>query len=270
MVGQLDLRKRISFAQFLLAFRDKDITTLGATLRSLSKPFRPPDESGYQRQFEQRIGPLIDSPPGQSTPLQKLVTEALDVLHSTGYRLDPELTLAAKAVAQAEAITSALVPEADASQFAELGGAALEELVPEAVGKDAILRAARRQAMLAAGEVAQRLPTVQDAARVWLDQLQRGEIPVRINLADVDRAASRLEAVPRLIGAAVVITGVVIGSALAAGISTGGSGFRSSLADASLVIYLGATAVAVLLAVALLWRLVRPQGRHSRRVGGAD
>jgi ubiquinone biosynthesis protein len=270
MVGQLDLRKRISFAQFLLAFRDKDIATLGATLRSLSKPFRTPDESGYQRQFEQRIGPLIDSPPGQSTPLQKLVAEALDVLHGAGYRLDPELTLAAKAVAQAEAITSALVPEADAAQFADLGGAALEELVPEAVDKEAILRAARRQAMLAAGEVAQRVPSVQDAARVWLDQIQRGEIPVRVHVADVDRFASRLESIPRLIAAAVVITGVVIGSALAAGIDTGGSGFRSSLADASLVIYVAAVAVAALLAVALLWRLVRPQRRRSRRRAGAD
>jgi hypothetical protein len=56
-----------------------------------------------------------------------------------------------------------------------------------------------------------------------------------------------------------VIVGVLIGSALAAGIDTRGSGLRSSLADASLVIYLAATAVAVVLAVALLWRLVRPR-----------
>ena len=121
MVGQLDLRKRIRFARFLLAFRDKDVSELARTLRSLSEPFREPDESAFQREFERRIGPLIDQPAGRTAPLQKLVSEAVDVLRDAGYRLDPQLTLAAKAVAQAEAITSALVPEAGASDFAQLG-----------------------------------------------------------------------------------------------------------------------------------------------------
>ncbi len=62
MVGQLDLRKRIRFARFLLAFRDKDVSELARTLRSLSEPFREPDERAYQREFERRIGPLIDQP----------------------------------------------------------------------------------------------------------------------------------------------------------------------------------------------------------------
>ena len=65
MVGQLDLRKRIRFARFLLAFRDKDVSDLARTLRSLSEPFREPDESAFQREFERRIGPLIDQPAGQ-------------------------------------------------------------------------------------------------------------------------------------------------------------------------------------------------------------
>ena len=123
--GQLDLRKRIRFARFLLAFRDKDVAELARTLRSLSEPFREPNESAFQREFERRIGPLIDQPPGRTALLQKLVSEAVDVLRDAGYRLDPQLTLAAKAVAQAEAITSTLVPEAGTSSFAQLAGAAL-------------------------------------------------------------------------------------------------------------------------------------------------
>ena len=167
MVGQLDLRKRIRFARFLLAYRDKDVAELARTLRSLSQPFREVDDSAFQREFEQRIGPLIDQPAGHTAPLQKLVSEALDVLRDAGYRLYPELTLAAKAVAQAEAITSALVPEAGASDFAQLGGAALEELVPAAVDSDAILGAARKQALFAVGEMAERLPTLETAAARW-------------------------------------------------------------------------------------------------------
>jgi predicted unusual protein kinase regulating ubiquinone biosynthesis (AarF/ABC1/UbiB family) len=45
MVGELDLRKRISFAHFLLAFRDKDVSGMATALPALSTPFREPNES---------------------------------------------------------------------------------------------------------------------------------------------------------------------------------------------------------------------------------
>jgi ubiquinone biosynthesis protein len=264
MVGQLDLRRRISFARFLLAFRDKDVAGLATTLRMLSKPFREPDEAAYQREFVQRIGPLIDPAPGQSASLQKLVSEALDVLRSAGYQLDAGLALAVKAVAQAEAITAALVPDADASYFAELGGAALEELVPEALSVDAVRKAARKQAVFTAGEVVQRLPSLPDAASALLDQIQAGQIPVRVQVSELERHLTRLEPVPRLFAAAIVLAGLLIGSALAAGIDTGASDFRSNLADVALVVWIVATAVALVLAAALLWRLLRPERRHRR------
>jgi ubiquinone biosynthesis protein len=259
MVGELELRKRISFASFLLAFRDKDVAGLAATLRSLSRPFRTPDEAGYQRQFVQRIGPLLDPAPGHAVHLDRLVSEALDVLRSSGYQLDSQLTLAVKAVAEAEAITTALVPEADASYFAELGGSALEELVPEAVRKLGVRKTARRQAFLAAGEAAQHVPAAGEVATAWLDVLRTGQIPVSIHLADLDRQLNRLEPVPRLLAAAILLTGLVIGSALAAAVDTGGSDFRKNVADVALVLFLVVTVVAVALVAALLWRLLRPR-----------
>jgi ubiquinone biosynthesis protein len=265
MVGELDLPKRISLARFLLAFRDQDAAGLATTLRSLSEPFREPDESSYQRQFVQRIGPLIEPPHGQAVPLQKLVSEALDVLRSTGYRLDPQLALAVKAVAQAEAITSALVPDADASYFAGLGGTALEELVPRAVNKDVLRRTARQQAIFAAGEMAQRLPSLPEAAFALFDQIQTGQIAVRVHLADVDRHLVRVASLSRLIAATMVIAGLMIGSAIAAGIDGGSSGFRANLADVALVVYVASMAVGVVLVAALLWRLIRPEGRGRRR-----
>jgi ubiquinone biosynthesis protein len=265
MVGELDLPKRISLARFVLAFRDKDVAGLAATLRSLSKPFREPDASAYERQFAQRIGPLIDPPPGRAVPLEKLVSEALEVLRGAGYRLDAQLALAVKAVAQAEAITSSLVPGADASYFAGLGGAALEELVPEAITLDVIRTAAKREAILTAGEVAERLQSLRDAAFTWLDQLQTGQIPVRVQVADLDRHAARLESLPRLLAVSIVIVGLLIGSAVAAGIDTGAGGLRGALSDAALVVFAVTTVLAVVLVAALLWRLFRLERRAARR-----
>jgi ubiquinone biosynthesis protein len=268
MVGELEVRKRISLARFLLAFRDNDVTTLATTFRSLSKPYREPDEAAFRKQFEQRIGPLIDPSSGRTPPLQKLVSEALDVLRTSGLRLDADLTLAVKAVAQAEAITTALIPSAEASEFAELGGSALEELVPAALKRDVIVKAARKRAAFAAGEAVESLPALKDAAFTWLDHLQQGEIPVRVKLADLEPSFARFESLPRLLGAAVVLAGVVIGSALAASINTSGGGFRGSVANLALVVYLFATVIAVVLAIALLWRLVRTERRPARRGRG--
>jgi ubiquinone biosynthesis protein len=268
MVGELELSKRVSLARFLLAFRDNDVAALASTFRSLSKALPEADATAYRTQFEQRIGPLIDPYPGHTPPLQKLVSEALDVLRSTGYRLDPQLTLGVKAVAQAEAITAALMPGAEASEFAQLGGAALEELVPRALGRDAMTKAARRRAAFAAGEAAQLLPSLQQTASTWFDHLRRGEIPVRVTLADTERMEARLEPIPRLLGAAIVLTGILIASALAAGVNASSGGFRSTVTDIALVVYLAGTAVAAVLAVTLLWRLVRPGGRRARRPPG--
>ena len=265
MVGQLDLRKRIRFARFLLAFRDKDVSDIARTLRSLSEPFREPDETAFQRDFERRIGPLIDQPAGRTAPLQKLVSEAVDVLRDAGYRLDPQLTLAAKAVAQAEAITSALLPDAEASDFAQLGGAALEELVPQAVTSDAILGAARKQATFAVEEVVDRLPLLQVAAARWTDELAKGEIPVGIRLSDLDRLSGRLESLAQLVAAAILLTGLLIGSAIAATTGAGKSVFRSDVGDAALAVYVAAAAVAVTSVAVLLWRLVRAEGRRGPR-----
>jgi hypothetical protein len=190
----------------------------------------------------------------------------MGVLRDAGYRLDPQLTLAIKAIAQAEEITTALAPEADAADFAELGGAALEELVPRAVTRDRVVGAARRQAARAAGEAVDSLPATREAAAKWLAQLRKGEIPVGVHLSDLDRPATRLEALARLVAVAIVLAGTVIGAAIASTIQTGKSVFRTDLSDVALVLYLVATALAVLLLVALLWRLVRPD-RGSRRHG---
>jgi ubiquinone biosynthesis protein len=265
MVGQLDLRKRISFARFVLAFRDKDVSALATTLRSLSKPFREPDDPMYLAQFEQRVGPLIDPAPGHAIPLQELVPVAVDVLRGAGYRLDAQLTLAVKAVGQAEAITSALVPEADASYFAELGGAALEELVPQVITKDSVTEAVRKQAISAAGEVVEQLPTLHETAATWLEQLRRGELAVRVRLTDVERPMAHAETATRLLALSLLLVGVLIGSALTAGIGAWAHGFRDDLAKVALVVWVVATALAVVLAAVLLWRLLRPAGRRRRR-----
>jgi ubiquinone biosynthesis protein len=265
MVGQLDLSQRIKFARLLLAFRDKDLSALATAFRSLSTPFRTTNERAYRTRFEQRIGPLIERPPGQSVSLQQLASETVDVLRDSGYRLDSQLTLAIKALAQAQAITAALVPEAGASEFAEIASAAIEELVPRAVTTDAVLTVARQQAMSAAGEIAQRLPVVQQAALARLDQLQKVPTSVSPDRSGLESFASRPEQTTRLLAVAVVLTGMLIGSGLIAALDTGKSSFRIDVRNTALVLFALAMAMAIAFVTPLLWRLLRPHGHQRRR-----
>ena len=247
-------------------------TWLVRSARSAS-PSANRTRAAFQREFEQRIGPLIDQPAGRTAPLQKLVSEAVDVLRDAGYRLDPQLTLAAKAVAQAEAITSALVPEADASDFAQLGGAALEELVPQAVNEG---RHPRRGAQ--AGDLRRRrggrAPPLAAGSRRSLGRPAREEARSPSASASPTSTAisARLESLARLIAAAILLTGLLIGSAIAATTGAGKSVFRTNVSDAALVVYVAATAVAATLVVVLLWRLVRPKAAPAAgaRAHGED
>jgi hypothetical protein len=57
----------------------------------------------------------------------------------------------------------------------------------------------------------------------------------------------------------VVVTGLLIGSAIAAGVDPRNSDLRTNLADAALIVYVVSTVLAVALVAALMWRLIRPK-----------
>jgi ubiquinone biosynthesis protein len=266
MVGELDLRKRLSLGSLLVVSRNKDVDGLAQTLRSLSTPFRETSDRAYFKQFAQQIGPLMDTPEGDPVPLQKVIPEAMDVLRDNGYRLDAQLTLAIKAMTQAEAITAALVPEARGADFAEAGVEAIEELLPQAVTKDKVREAVRKQAMFAAREAAQHVPSLRQAAFKWIDQFEKGQVSVKLDLSDLDRQVKRFDSIARLLAVAIVLTGMTIGSALAAAIGTNDDeNLLSALTDAALVLYVVSVGLGVVLVLVLLWRIARPEGRRRRR-----
>lgn len=260
MVGELDLRKRISLGGLLYVSRTRDAAGLAQSLRSLSTPFRDTDDRAFVKRFEQRIGPIMDAPPGETVALAKLIPAALDELRDSGYRLDTQLTLAIKAMTQAEAITAALVPEAKGADFAELAVEAIEELVPGALNEAAIKKAVRKQTITVGREVVNRLPSVQEAAFSWLDQFQKGQIKVKLDLSDLDRSVSRFDAISRLLAVAIVITGMTIGSAIAASLASREEGALGTLSDVALVLYAVSMAGAVVLVISLVVKL-----RPSRR-----
>ena len=113
--------------------------------------------------------------------------------------------------------------------------------------------------------MAERLPLLQVAAFAGPTSWRRARSPVGIRLSDLDRLSGRLESLAQLVAAAILLTGLLIGSAIAATTGAGKSVFRSDVGDAALAVYVAAAAVAVTSVAVLLWRLVRAEGRRGPR-----
>ncbi len=149
MVGELELAQRLNIIQLLIAVQQNDVTGMASVMKSLSTPFADKvDEKAYYKDFERTIGRIMIS--GGTVDFGHAVSLAMDLLRQHGLRLDPNLTLAIKALMQAQAIALLLFPGggivADGVQMIReeaLKAVTAERLFEEAVPQGA-LRGLRR------------------------------------------------------------------------------------------------------------------------------
>ncbi|MFV1963327.1 MAG: ABC1 kinase family protein, partial [Acidimicrobiia bacterium] len=147
MVGELTFQQRIKLGSLLLTVQNGDVRGLAQTLKSLSTPYRETNDARYYQDFERSLTPYLDPPPGQKVEVvARVLPLGLDILQQAGYRFDPQLTLAMKSMAQAEAITGALVPAWTGAEFMERSFDALKQQVPDALTTDVVKDALVRQA----------------------------------------------------------------------------------------------------------------------------
>jgi ubiquinone biosynthesis protein len=264
MVGELTFQQRIKLGSLLMTVNSGDVRGLAQTLKSLSTPYRETDDAQYFQDFERKLTPYLDPAPGQKVEVvAKVLPLGLEVLQQAGYRFDSQLTLAMKAMAQAEAITGALVPTWTGTEFMNRSLDAAKELVPDAITSDVVKDAVIRQTSFAVREVMDQLPSLQEGALKWLLNIKKGGFKVELDTSALDRQVLGLRSIAMMLMIGLILTGLVIGSALAAGISgIDGSGLESIGSFASTVFVISVV-VAGISVVVLAWRLFRV--RHPKR-----
>jgi len=262
MVGTLTLKQRFNLINLLTTAGQRDPLALAQALRSISQPVETRrdgtaavDARAFDRDFEQRITPLMDVEEGQKLEFSRIMATALDLLREHGLRPDPALSLAMKAMTQAEEFTRVLYPPGTSATFVEKATAMTRELVEEAVTKDAVVGYARKEAMFAARQAAQNLPSVQEIAGMWIKQLRSGKFEVKLDTSDLDLQLDRVGRMARLGAVAMIIVGVLIGSAIAA--TVGSAGSLTPIRHVALVSYAVATAIALVVILVMGWRLIR-------------
>jgi ubiquinone biosynthesis protein len=255
MVGQLDLTQRVNLIQLIFAVQQGDVSGMGQVLRNLSVPFAEKvDEKAYMRDFQRVISRQLyvgGSGFGQTVNL------GLDLLRAHGLRLDPNLTMAVKALMQAEAFTTLLYPEGG---IVAEGAEMVREMALEAVTADKVVDVVKEQVMMTARELLKRVPSLQDATLGWLDQYQKGRFEVHVDTGGLDRSVDKLARLGRQVVIALMLVGMIVGSAIATSVIAFIQpddevwGFASRLAYLGFVVPM---VVAILIVLRLLWRWMR-------------
>jgi ubiquinone biosynthesis protein len=256
MVGELELTQRINLVQLVLAMQQSDVDGMAQVMYSLSTPFvEKVDEKAYYRDFQRTVGRYIAY--GQGAPFGESVSVAMGLLRDHGLRLDPELTMAVKAMMQAEAVTTLLYPEGGI--LAE-GVPMVREMALQEITADRIAGEATKQVTMAAREVFKRLPSFQEATVKWLDQYQKGRFEVTIDTSELAKEVDKVGKFGRQVVIGIILTGMIIGSAIATSViafAGDQSDFWDFIFRLSYFGYIFATIIAVIIVIGLVWNWIR-------------
>ncbi|HET8978709.1 MAG TPA: AarF/UbiB family protein [Solirubrobacteraceae bacterium] len=271
MVGELGLRQRLNLVGLLYTSTRNDPLAMAQSLRSLSQPFRETDPHAFDADFSRRVGPLMDAPEGEKLDLAEVMSTSLDLLRDAGYRPDPQLSLAMKALTQSSEFMKALYPAGRSSEFSAKAMEMTQDLASGTLTEERVTAFAKKQATYAAREALQQLPSLQEATNMWLRQARKGRFEVKLDTSDLERRMDELRGIARTVTLGIVVVGILIASAIAANAPRTGT-FRW-VHGVGLVVYVVAIVLAVVFGSELLRRSAvrrrESEARLRRRQGPA-
>jgi ubiquinone biosynthesis protein len=257
MIGELDVQQRLNLIQLIFAVESSDVSSMGQILRSMSIPFvEHPDDSGFYHDFDRVVGRLAMT----GGDFGQIVGAATNLLSEHGLRLNPNLTMAIKALMQMQAIGAALYPKPGLmTKSVEM----IKEMAIQAVTADKIIAEGRKQLLSTAREVFKRVPNLTDATVKWLDQYQKGRFEVTVDTSQLSKEVDKLGGLGQQVVAAIILAGILVGSAIAivgvASLPPEGN-LQFLMARLAYLGYLVAMVGALLMVLRLFWRWFRSRG----------
>ena len=258
MVGELSLRQRLNLVGLLYTSTKNDPLALAQSLRSLSQPFREADAKTFDESFARHVGPLMDVPDGEQLDLAGIISISMDLLRDNGYRPDPQLSLAMKALTQSAEFMKVLYPPGHSGEFSTKAVEMTRELAGDAVTEQRVAEFAKKQATYVAREALQQLPSLQEATNMWLRQARAGRFEVKIDTSDLAPRMDELRAMAQTVTLGLIVIGLAIASAIAA--TAPHTGTFKWVRDVALIVYL----VALVLGIGFVAALLRGRARRRR------
>ena len=189
LVGQLNAQQRVDLLGLIYSIKEVDIQGIGDGLIALGTPMRSFDEPGFRSDIDRLARQYLIY--GKASSLGGALSAFLGAVFDNGLRLDSQLTLAMKAVIQAEETARALSFDIDLGEAAvtEARAALLEQFTPENIQKQV-----QGSAVRIGKELARRVPSLEGAALSWLDQFNKGKFVVEVDTKGLERSISSVSA----------------------------------------------------------------------------
>jgi ubiquinone biosynthesis protein len=211
LVGQLTTTQRVDLLGLIYAVREKDIPGIGDGLIALGKPTSGFDERQFRTDIDRLARQYLVY--GAATSMGDALTSFMGAVFNNGLRLDSSLTLAIKAVIQAEETARVLNPRVDIAQGAvtEAQAAFMEQLEPANVE-----RQIRSTAVRFSKELARRAPSLEESLFKWLDVVNSGgRITVELDTSQLNQSVERVGGMGRQATVGIIVVGQLIGTAIA-------------------------------------------------------
>ena len=247
LVGQLNAQQRVDLLGLIYSIKEIDIQGIGDGLMALGTPMRSFDEAGFREDIDRLARQYLIY--GKASSLGDALSAFLGAVFNNGLRLDSELTLAMKAVIQAEETARALSFDIDLGEAAvtEARAALLEQFTPDNIQKQV-----QGSAVRIGKELARRVPSLESAALSWLDQFNKGKFVVEVDTKGLERSISSVSSIGRQATVGIIVVGQLIGTAIVMAVL-----LQPSLTQFQGVAYIAMIAFAVTLIVSfvVLFRL---------------
>ena len=259
LVGQLSAQQRVDLLGLIYSIKEVDIPGIGDGLLALGKPTRQFNEERYRDDIDRLARQYLIY--GKATSLGDALGAFLSAVFNNGLKLDSQLTLAIKAVIQAEETARALSFDIDLGEAAvtEARAALLESFTPEKIQKQI-----QGSAVRIGKELARKVPSLEGAALSWIDQFNKGKFVVEVDTKGLERSIASVSAIGRQGTVGVIVVGQLIGTAIVMAIL-----LQPSLTQFQGLAYVAMIAFAVTLVVSfvVLFRLFFAPGRNDDQDG---
>jgi ubiquinone biosynthesis protein len=214
LVGRLTRDQRLDLLDLINGLQLADSGVIADAIRGLGTASSTFDALRFRYAIERIVNQYLVH--GEGGTLSAALSAVLGAVYDNGLRLSNDLTLAMKAVIQAQETATILDPSTD------IGTAALQE-ARDAVLGGITMETVRKQATTAGlrvgRQIVRRIPTLEQAAYLWMDQLGKGRITVAIDASDLGTQFERIDETGRRLTGGLLAVGQLIGSAILAAIA---------------------------------------------------
>lgn len=246
MMGTLNREQKLDLADLIISLYMADLKDLGRVIVRLSTPFKPFDEQGFYRQLERQIGRYFLVIEG-SNSISNVMGTTLALMHEYGLRLNQDLTLAVKAMIQAEEAALTLDPNVE---FVNISIQESQALLSRRIDSGAVVEMVTKEGIRSLKEVVRRLPTLQTATMKWLEQYERGRFTVELDTSDLSRQIGVFSGAIQSLAVGFILVGIVLGTALAVV-------FTEQTAGGVYWLFLALFCAALLVSIVIGWRIIR-------------